>query len=294
MKRISPWPGKIAGTLLLVGALLLEPGCTPRPPREPGSPVRGRATVLPPLKIGVAVGRAEVTLRSMGGGRVIWSGAAAVLPPGGEVVFEAGVDGAIVLCRGADRRVLAAEASFLPEGGSTFLLDGRPYGGTLDIFHDGKALIVLNRVGMEEYLRGVVPWEIGFLDEEKIEAVKCQAVAARTYAWSRVRESGELWDLLADESDQVYRGLEKTSDVVDRAIEETADVVAVWRGQLIRAYYSSTCGGRTAPLEEVWFDREPAPYLRGVVDGPGRRFDPDRAFCRGSPRFLWKVEWSGG
>ena len=69
-------------------------------------------------------------------------------------------------------------------------------------------------------------------------------------------------------------------------------MVAVYRGKLLRTYYSSTCGGRTAPLEEIWFEREPAPYLRGVIDGPGRLSDPDHAWCRASPRFEWRQEWS--
>jgi len=146
---------------------------------------------------------------------------------------------------------------------------------------------------MEEYLRGVVPWEIGWLPEEKIEALKAQAVAARTYALSRVSLGTEMWDLVSTESDQVYRGLERVDPVVDRAIRETAGLVLVYRGELVRTYYSSTCGGRTAPLTDVWFHREGAPYLRGVADGPGGSTDPSRSYCRASPHFRWTEVWEG-
>lgn len=273
--------------------LILTLSCTPRPPLKRGTPVR-REETLAPLKVAIAEDAFSVELSLDNGGRVIWEEGSRSLGAGEPVTLEAGSGGKIALRRGESVLVLAPVASVQPDAGSSFRLNGTRYGGTLDIFHDGASLIVLNRIGIEEYLRGVVGWEIGFLPEEKIEAAKSQAVAARTYALTRVLQSEELWDLLGDESDQVYRGLEKTTDVIDRAIEETAGVIATYRGELLRTYYSSTCGGRTAPLEEVWFEREGAPYLMGVPDGVGRRFDPDHAFCRASPRFRWKEEWSGG
>jgi stage II sporulation protein D len=101
-----------------------------------------------------------------------------------------------------------------------------------------------------------------------------------------------LFDLVATESDQVYRGLERTDPVVDRAIEETAGVIATHEGDLVRTYYSSTCGGRTAPVPDVWPDREPAPYLRSAGDGPGGDSGA-QAYCRGSPHFRWRERWKG-
>ncbi len=272
--------------------MMLNVSCTPRPPHIKGAPIR-REKLIAPLKVALAINASSVDLSLDEGGRVIWEGGSRSLGAGEEVSLDAGAGGRIDLSRGESVLALAPVASILPDASSTFLFNGTRYGGTLDIFHDGAALIVLNRIGLEEYLRGVVGWEIGFLPEEKIEAAKSQAVAARTYALTRVLASEELWDLKGDESDQVYRGLRNTSDLIDRAIRETAGVVATYRGELLRTYYSSTCGGRTAPLEEVWFEREGAPYLKGVPDGVGRRFDPERAFCRASPRFAWTEEWTG-
>jgi stage II sporulation protein D len=243
--------------------------------------------------VALAVDAFSVDLELEVGGRIIWDGGSCAVAAGDPVKLEAGAGGKIVLRAAGGSTALAPVASVLPDAGSPFRLDGTRYGGTLDIFHDGAALIVLNRIGLEEYLTGVVGWEIGFLPEEKIEALKSQAVAARTYALHRVQVSEEIWDVEASVSDQVYRGLEKTTPAVNRAIEETAGVVATYRGELLRTYYSSTCGGRTVGLEEVWFDRDPAPYLEGVPDGPGRRFDEERAWCAASPRFRWTEEWAG-
>ncbi len=147
---------------------------------------------------------------------------------------------------------------------------------------------LVNIVSLEEYLRGVVPWEIGRPGPEALEAVKAQAIAARTYTIRHLGRWSELgFDVYADVRDQVYRGHTGTAEITDRAVRETRGLVIVYDSEPIRAYYSSTCGGHTSTLTEVW-DREGAPYLTGFRDaGPG-----GESWCRESAQFRWTEAWS--
>ena len=149
-------------------------------------------------------------------------------------------------------------------------------------------LTLVNLVEIEDYLRGVVPWEIGRPGWDALEAVKAQAIAARTYTIRHLGRWEELgFDVYSDVRDQVYRGRTGTAEITDRAVKETRDEVLVFGDELARAYYSSTCGGHTSTLTDVW-DREGAPYLTGFrdVDSKGR------SWCGQSPHFRWTEVWS--
>jgi stage II sporulation protein D len=151
----------------------------------------------------------------------------------------------------------------------------------------------VNAVDVESYLMGVVPREIGYLKEDALEAVKAQAVAARTYALKRLgREDKPGYDLVASVADQVYHGKSAEQELANRAIRETEGVVAIHRGKLIDAYYSSTCGGRTAAIRDVW-DKEDASYLRGVRCCKQGKSDTREAYCRNARRFEWTETWTG-
>jgi len=104
----------------------------------------------------------------------------------------------------------------------------------------------------------------------QIEALKAQAVAARTYV---LRNKGLFaargYDLCATAACQVYRGRSTESPLSDRAVEETRGVVATYRGAPIDALYTSTCGGHTEDGENV-FEGKAEPYLRGVICAPER------------------------
>lgn len=146
-------------------------------------------------------------------------------------------------------------------------------------------------MAVEEYLRGVVPAEIGGGAPEVYQAVKAQAVAARTYAY---RGAGQYapaaFDLYASVRDQVYEGADGETAPCDRAIRETAGEVLEYEGELVRTYYSSTCGGQTARVEDLW-DKPPAPYLREVADRP-RGAGEEESWCRASRHFRWEERWS--
>jgi stage II sporulation protein D len=212
------------------------------------------------------------------------------IPADAGVEFRANVDGVEVWLEGAGRKAFdPGPVVLIPDKGGLITVDRNRYRGVLEVRLNARgSLTIINRVLMEDYLRGVVPNEIGHGDEALLEAVKAQAVAARTYAVAyRGRWSAEGYDLLNTVEDQVYTGAGSESKNADRAIRETRGVIGLHRGEAIMTNYSSTCGGHTASREEVW-DKPPLPYLKGVSDEGGKGH-----FCSTSRYFNWEESWAG-
>lgn len=143
--------------------------------------------------------------------------------------------------------------------------DDTRYRGRLLIYlNDRGQLNLINELGFEDYLRGVVPRELGPELYPEIEAIKAQAIAARTYT---VRNLGgfedEGFDICATPGCQVYGGLGGEHPLSDRAIRETRGMLLVHADVAIEALYSASCGGHTENVEVV-FPGRTAPYLRGV------------------------------
>ena len=166
------------------------------------------------------------------------------------------------------RARLAAPVSVT--GGSTVCLRGTAenglrdgkYRGTMVIDREGSRVRAINRVNLEHYLYGVVPAEMP--TSWPIEAVKAQAVAARTYALKRLLP-GRDYNLFADTRSQVYRGLAAETDRGIQAVKATRRLAVTYRGDLADTFFFSTSGGRTAGNEEIW-NSAPVPYLRSVED----------------------------
>lgn len=166
--------------------------------------------------------------------------------------------------------------------------DGKPYRGTIEIFATQTGLLVVNRLSVEDYLRGVVPLEIGAVGEPERAALEAQAVAARSYTYVRLDDpdmppGGRRYDLLATVTDQVYGGAGVETALGNAAVAATADEVITYAGRVVNAPYHSSCGGMTAEPEEVWREAA-APYLQRVSDQiPGT----DHYYCEGSSHFRW-------
>jgi stage II sporulation protein D len=160
-------------------------------------------------------------------------------------------------------------------------IDGNIYPGVIEIVRAGEILVV-NHVKIENYLKGVIPYEMGNLPESQIEALKAQAVAARSYVMAH-RKPDNPYDIRPTIWDQVYGGVGKTDRIIEKAVESTRGVVATYRGEIIDAKYSSTCGGTTENNENIWIG-ERVPYLRSVRDAGWDRKD----FCRFSPHYRWE------
>ncbi len=129
-------------------------------------------------------------------------------------------------------------------------------------------LHVINRVGLEDYLKGVVPAEMGPRVYDEVESLKAQAVAARSYAARHLGQfAAEGYDLCASPRCQVYAGASAESPLSTRAVEETAGEVLLWKGAVADALFTSTCGGRTENAADVMagYANVDAPYLASVA-----------------------------
>lgn len=148
----------------------------------------------------------------------------------------------------------------------TLDLDAAAYRGWLDVrANPAGALTVVNVVNLDDYLRGVVPNELSPVAYPQIEALKAQAVAARTYALRNLGQyASQGFDLCATPACQVYRGKSTEHPLSDQAVSETAGVAATWQGRYINAMYTSTCGGHTENGDNI-FEGESGPYLKGVA-----------------------------
>ena len=191
----------------------------------------------------------------------------------------------------ADRRVFKATSSSASDciaiATDKAGLNKACYNGEFIVTANGNKLNAINVIDIEDYLRGVVPYEIGKLDESKFEALKAQAVAARTYAYkhfgSRVAQG---FDVYADTRDQVYKGLHSATALTDKAVRETEGVVMTYNGEFITAYYHSTCGGETEGV--VTWGRPDHPYLKNKPD-----LRPDGTpWCRESSYSEWTREFT--
>lgn len=171
-----------------------------------------------------------------------------------------------VVASGASGRLFSSSAPVMfasDSDASPVRFNDRPYRGRIEVFANTRgALTVVNVLGLEDYVKGVVPNELSAGGFPLLEAHKAQAIAARTYA---LRNRGQFmsqgYDLLPTTRSQVYRGLVSENSLSSRAVEETRGMIATFDGEPINALYTSTCGGRTEDAGNIF--NNPVAYLKG-------------------------------
>ena len=183
-----------------------------------------------------------------------------------------------------------------PAGGGAVECRGHRYRGRLRVLANPRGSInVVNLVNLEDYLRGVVPAEMGPKRFDELEALKAQAIAARTYAIDNANGfASEGFDLCATPKCQVYSGIEAEDPLTDAAVDATKGRVALWQGKPIHALFTSTCGGATENVSLV-FPAMSAPYLSGVPCGEQERssFEGARVPRASRGLALSALEWRG-
>lgn len=167
---------------------------------------------------------------------------------------------------------------------ATFVHKTRTYNGDVLITKSGASNIqLINRVNLEDYLKGVVPSEMPSGKDGYGEALKAQAICARTYALKKMfARKNESFDVYADVWDQVYKGKNAEKPLASEAIQATHGDVLMFEDTLATIYYHSTCGGLTEAVQNVW-PSESYPYLQAQKDIVGSEFA-----CSVSPLFRWE------
>ena len=150
------------------------------------------------------------------------------------------------------------------EDGDFISFDGQRYrGGIMLKAGSGNTLTVINYIPLEEYLYGVVHREMNM--QNPLEALKAQAVAARTFAVvSKDRHASEGFNLCATTHCQVYGGVKDEYPSTNRAVDETRGEIIRYNGEAAEIYYHKNSGGHTQNSEDVWSAY--APHLRGIPD----------------------------
>ncbi len=160
-----------------------------------------------------------------------------------------------------------------------FELNGKSFRGELSIGYAPKLgkLIYINKVLLEEYLQGVVPYEMP--SSWHLEALKSQAIAARTYAVNSIQKNkNEIYHLEATIQSQVYGGISKESKNSNLAVTETNGKVLIYLESPIQAFYHSNSGGQTETAENVWGNS--LPYLKSVRS----------KYCEAATNFSWDLK----
>ncbi|MEK6745108.1 MAG: SpoIID/LytB domain-containing protein [Nitrospirota bacterium] len=141
-------------------------------------------------------------------------------------------------------------------------VNGKAYRGAIEIWKKGNGrLLVINELDLEAYLLGVVAAEVP--SDWEMEALKAQAVASRTYALYQKRNAGRRsYHILATVDSQMYLGKRGERTRATEAVEETQGLVITYQGEVIPAFYHSSCGGHTENALELWGIDEP--FLKGV------------------------------
>lgn len=190
--------------------------------------------------------------------------AVAIVPP---VNIKPGGGGVLVDGVGYRQLSLAAAGSVI--------VNGKPYRGLVEVSCGDTGILVVNELPLEDYLVGLINCEIS--SSWPIEAVKAQAVIARSFALYRKKQRCNApYHLESSVLDQVYDGCLIEDSRAKRAVTETAGEVLTYSGAVIQAFYHSSCGGKTESSENVW--GLSLPYLRGV----------NCEYCLDNPSSVWE------
>jgi stage II sporulation protein D len=189
---------------------------------------------------------------------------------------SAGTSVRVLLMDNKDLKVPAKEERLTRMGATAgdVLLSGLKYSGVIEVWKGDNGLYVINDIPLEDYIKGVVAAEMK--SSWDIEALKAQAVAARTYAIYQILNSapGAPYNLTSTVLDQAYKG-GNISSSVEKAVDETKGEILTYGGKPIAAFYHSTSGGMTEDAAEV-FGKE-LPYLK-----------PVKTNSELSPYFMWE------
>lgn len=238
------------------------------------------AAQVPLIRVGLAEGQAKAVVATSVPGVVVDGAGRTVGTTRPMEGWEARREGGGIALYGRGSRLMIQSTVVRlvprPQAGEVALVfgAGRWYRGEMELRAAGSRLTVVNRVPLEQYLYGVIPAEMN--PRWHLEALKAQAVAARTYALAKLGQFGSRgYDVKPTTENQVYRGAGVETYSSNAAVDQTLGQVLTQNGRVIAAYFHASSGGYTETSAAVW--GEPRAYLRAVPD-----------YDQQSPRYLWQ------
>ncbi len=266
------------------------------PPSDPmpseAAPAGPSAGYGPLVRVALRVARDTAALDATGPWRLLDA-------PGGVLVRSRANDGWRIERRGRQLRAVRGDGTAttwqagtlaqFPDDAGAARSGGKTYRGALVFVATDTGILIVNHLPLEDYVRGVVPLEIGERAPAERAAVEAQAIAARSYTVTRLaaarRGAGRSpdFDLVASVSDQVYGGRDAERPFSDAAVSASAGLVLRLGERVLNAPFYSACGGETEAAEEVWRTGGES-HLRRVSD---RIAGTDRFYCDIAPRFAW-------
>ena len=234
------------------------------------------AKQAPDLRVGLASGRASLTITPAGGKATVQTGSSKT------ITLAANTAAAIRWQDGAflvGREKLRSEVLVIRPAAKAgeLSLDGRRYRGALELRHKSGGLTAVNIVPVDGYLRSVGPEEMPV--DWPAEAIKAQSVAARSFALaSRGRHASEGYDLCTTTHCQLYTGTTAEKSASNAAIKATRGEVLTYGGKPIEALFHTDSGGMTENSEDVWGSH--VPYLRAAKDTPAKTMPWTKAISR--------------
>jgi stage II sporulation protein D (peptidoglycan lytic transglycosylase) len=227
----------------------------------------GKAALLQPEIVRVALLKGAESARIGGNGVLAVDENGEALNVGFPLLVKRSKSGLTV--NGRPLRTLKASAP------ASIQVNGKGYRGIIEISPADKGLLIVDELPLEDYLVGLINCEIS--SQWPIEAIKSQAVIARSYALYQMEvRKNAPYHLESSVMDQVYDGCDIEDSRAARGVRETAGEVLTFDGRVIQAFYHSNCGGHTEAAENVW--GFPLPYLQGV----------DCKYCLTSGKGKWE------
>lgn len=192
------------------------------------------------------------------------------------------VQSASLTISGGDMRLNGKSLSheslvIMPLEGQWLKVNGSPYRGELRVAKSAKGnMDVINILDVEAYLYGVIPKEMS--SQWPLEALKAQAIAARTYVlYQKEKSKDRAYDVIATTASQVYGGAGAEAAMSNQAVDKTKGMVLLYDGQLALTYFHANSGGMTEEARQVW--SADVPYLKSVRDD----------FSAKAPGCSWKL-----
>ncbi len=164
--------------------------------------------------------------------------------------------------------------------GNSVEINGKKYRGTIKIFINNYQIKSVNQISLEDYVKGVMTKEMPLGNgNENYAALKAFSICARTYAYNKIKEDKDFFDIYPDTRDQVYGGVDGETDITNKIVDETKGQLLFYDHEPAVMFYHSTCGGYTEDAKNV-FTQEDIPYLKSIKDG-------NEPYCKISPRYEW-------